>query len=252
MRNIESQRPMKIFREKLNPLLNASTPITITIREWDLAQLETILTVDSLKDDEARKRALHKRRRNSNMLLGAVVGGLIDADSGDDSIVDGVLLGAAFGAICTASPEAPKAQVGLLFRDGSHLAVEVNKDEYTQLQTLVSSNKHEAIDESKSAFKDRYLTDSEVDSILRDRATNAFIKGALSALLIAAMPSLFSFLLEIMNPEQMLPDLFFSILPYVSIVGFIIVFIGSYSSTRRIESFLMGDEEQEFYSALKC
>lgn len=203
---------------------------------------------DSLEDNEARKHAIYKRRRNSNMILGAVVGGLIDTCNGDDSTVDGFFLGAAFGIICTSSPEEPKAQVGLLFCDGSHLEVEVNKDEYTQLQTLAASNQLEDAGESQSAFSDRNLTLSEVESSLCDRSSNAFMKGVLSAIFIAAMPTILPFLLGILHLEQSLPDIISTSLQFSSALGFI-TFAGSFLSTRRVESFLMR-EEQEFYRTL--
>lgn len=255
MRNIELQTSMKISGKKLKPLLNASTPITIQIREWNLDQLETILTVDSVDDYEKRKKALHQRRRTKNMLLGGVVGGLI-ANSGDDSIVDGVLLGAAFGAICTSSPEEPKAQVGLLFSDGSHLAVEVNKDEYTQLQTLSVSSHRQDVENFQSAFRDRSLTTSEVNSILNDRATNAFIRRIILAIIIGAtpltLPLTFSFLLNIVGTAQELelPQIIFSILPFIAILGSISLIAGGLSYSQKKELFLIGDKEKEFYSAL--
>lgn len=245
MKNIETKTSMTISGEKIKPILTSSTPITTRVREWNLSALETILTVDSLMDDETRKSALHQRRRNRYMFMGAVVGGLVDADKGSDSIVDGILLGAAFGAICTSSPAEPKAQVGLLFSDGSHLALEVNKDEYTQLQALAARRK--PADESKSAFTDRCLDKSEADSILTDRASKAFIIGIISAVLMGVLFPLFG---DVANPDLELPSVVLSALPYIGCIGFIAVTLASFAWTRRLESYLKGDKETDFYSAL--
>lgn len=135
MRDISINTNLNIYGNEIIPSFRAHFDLMGTIKIWDLNQITSILTVDSLKNDELRKKEIHRRRKRSNILLGAVVGGLMDASEGDDSILDGVLIGAAFGAIATGSPSDPRAQIGILFQDGGTLSLDVSKEEYTLLQT---------------------------------------------------------------------------------------------------------------------
>ena len=99
-----------------------------------LSRLSGIAIADTLADDQSRADKEHRRERNASMATGAVLGGLIDASSGDDGIVDGLLIGAAFGAIASGSPRDPKARLVLVFDSGERLAVSVDADEYAQIQ----------------------------------------------------------------------------------------------------------------------
>lgn len=251
MLDTTTQKSLSISGDWLTPTLDSDTSIDHKIREWNLSKLETLLTIDSLNDAAARQQALQKSRRNSNMLLGAVVGGIMDADVGDDSIVDGVLLGAAFGAICTSSQsDEPKAQVGLLFQDGSSLAVEVNKYEYTQLQTNASANIKKQKDWLSPSFRDRYLSPKEVSSILSDRANSCFFRGGVVAMFLATMPYLFLFMMRLMAPDQPLPETIVDLLPVASVVMASLFFASHIYRSLNNENFLWGEREEIFYSRL--
>ncbi len=252
MINLARQTELVIAQNSLRAPIGSYTPLTAIIPEWDLKQLDTILTVDSLKDDETRKRAIHNRHRTSNTVLGAVVGGLLDASSGDDSIIDGVLLGAAFGAVCTSSPSDPKAQVGLLFSDGSHLSVEVDKSEYTQLQTMAAANQARQEPGSSCAYSERPLAFDEMNYVLSIRAREAFNAGIVTALLCAATPQLIPFMLSITNPDLVIPDIVGTLLLVASCLAFVVTLTRSHSALQKIELFIKGDEELEFYKKLNA
>lgn len=118
--------------------------------QWNLCNLVNIITNDTLQADQARVDAQYKRDIAMNMMLGAITGGVLDGMVGDDSIVSGVLIGTAFGAIAT-NKRKPVAQVGLIFVDGESIAVEVDKHEYNILQTFCIQNLKQIQDNGQSA-----------------------------------------------------------------------------------------------------
>ena len=250
MRDLDTNGYLTIEQNQIRPALDSSTPIHKIIRVWDLSKLQTILTVDSLKDDEERKKALYKKRRTRNSLIGAIAGGVIDAETGEDSILDGVLLGAAFGAVCTTSPDKPMAQVGLLFCDGSYIAAEVDKEEYTKLQTLAAANQKQYSPGIEAAFIDRNLTKNEVDAILIARSNYSLVWGVLSGLLIAIFPQFINFAfgfakVDLNTIDSLKP--FLNSLPYICIAMAVIAFMTGYMGSQKLINYVRGDSEKKYY-----
>ena len=183
MIDLSSGHSLVISGNQLRKAFDKNTLLTSEIKCWDLLTIEAILTVDTLQDDQKRQEVLHRQRKRSNMLTGAVLGGLLDAGNGDDSIIDGVLIGAAFGSICTSSARDPKAQIGLLFSDGEHLSLEVDKHEYSRLQTIVASNQKKGVIQAESS-KTRSLDSSEVGDILSKRSISSFMLKMMMGIMI--------------------------------------------------------------------
>ncbi len=113
----------------------------------DLQELESIRVITNHDDDLAMRQADAKRRRSSNVLAGAAFGALLDGSIGDDSILDGALIGAAFGYAGTPGVGEPLARVQLGFRDGRIDSFQVSRDEITLL--------HEELTKSKRARQAR-------------------------------------------------------------------------------------------------
>lgn len=250
MIDLSNGRELGIAKNQLRRSLSGEMRIDAAIEAWDLTQLDTMLTIDSLADDEKRKKIIASQRKKNNIGLGALVGGIIDASSGEDSIVDGVLLGAAFGAVCSSSASNPRAQVGLLFKDGSHVSVDVDKNEYTQLQTQVASNKLNNVGFSSPACIKRPLTRDEIDYILDARSSNALLLGLAVVFLLMLAPSLMinvffpsmNYLVD-MDRIQTLAGIF------LSIVAVFIVVKNSVNMTNK-ENLLRDHEEKIFYHSL--
>lgn len=116
--------------------VSSDTDLSRFQTSWNLGN---IVTHDTLIDDEVRVDAEYKRDIAMNMLLGAATGRLIDGMVGSDTIIDGVLIDTAFGAIATKRRE-PVAQIDLIFADNESIAVEVDKQEYNTLQTFCIAN----------------------------------------------------------------------------------------------------------------
>lgn len=266
MINLTTKKELKIQRKLLLETIGHKTPLSATIKEWDLIQLETLMTVDSLRDDETRKLATHKNRKRKNIALGAVIGGVIDASAGDDSIVDGILLGALFGAFSTSSPTNPKAQVALIFSDGAHLAVEVSKDEYTQLQVFAKANQGKNTEGCSSSTKERKLNASEVNMILNRRSVLSAGARSLMAL-TTTMISLLAFKYFTSEPEPTavtVSSMFSSMFDYsglflplmVSVAATAIAIVHirlSASPSENKKRLLLRDEgEVEIYNSLNC
>lgn len=172
MKNIENGMYLSLHESEIIPKLTGSQDTSKPITVWNLNALETIVTTDTIKDSEERNRQAYKKRRSSNMIMGAVVGGVIDGSSGGDSIIDGVLIGAVFGGLATGSPSNPKAQIGLIFKGGSTLSLEVDKEEYNLIQTFFAANK--TTDSSASDSYRRELRVGEKQYIWQLKATKNF------------------------------------------------------------------------------
>lgn len=136
------------------------TDLSKSQTQWNLRGLVNIITNDTLQSDQTRVDAEYKRDIAMNMMLGAITGGVLDGMVGDDSIVNGVLVGTAFGAIAT-NKRKPVAQVGLVFVDGESVAVEVDKREYNILQTFCIQNLKQIQDNGQSAPSKEYTKYNE-------------------------------------------------------------------------------------------
>lgn len=134
MRNLETGATMIEADGFLTEELSALSRIDVPRCRWSLAQIASIVTTDTLASAQARADAV-RQARTRRTLTGAAIGGAVDFTIGNDSILDGVLLGAAFGYLTSDSPQQITAKVGIIFNDGEALSLEVTAREYTLLQT---------------------------------------------------------------------------------------------------------------------
>lgn len=134
MKNLKTGAAMVIVGDFITPPLSPHTRIDADHYRWNLNEIASIVTTDTLESAEARAAAV-RQARTRRTLTGAVIGGVVDMASGDDGILDGVLIGAAFGYLTANSPEKITAKVGVIFTDGEALSLEVDAKDYTLLQT---------------------------------------------------------------------------------------------------------------------
>ena len=227
--------------------INENTHLAATIREWNLLSLAAIITTDTLVDDSARQEALHKTRRTQNILMGGVVGGLLDSESGDDTIADGVLLGAVFGSICTGDANNPTAQMGLVFRDGTSLAVEVDRSEFTRLQTILAANSFRKSQESPG-FCDRKLTEAEMEEIVSCRENRA---GALNILMFVFLAAITPVGIYFLGFDALVSELLINILTGAGIViATAFMFVKTMFAQKK-ESLMLDETERHIFESLK-
>lgn len=181
MINLANGSTLELIDNQIREKRCSQSSLLRACKVWDLNHLDLIVTSDTLEDDRKRKALEHKKRRNNNIAMGAIAGGMIDGLSGEDSILDGVLIGAAFGAIGTSGPGEATAKVGLLFSDNESLTVEVDSEEYSRLQTVAKLNARAKRFPKGPSMTKKLATKEEMDGVLRDRAF-----GQLKVLLIAA------------------------------------------------------------------
>lgn len=134
MKNLETGATMIEAGGFLTEQLSAASRIDAPRYRWNLAEIASIVTTDTLASAVARDAAV-RQARTRRTLTGAVIGGAVDFTMGNDSILDGVLLGAAFGYLTSDSPQKITAKVGIIFNDGEALSLEVDATEYALLQT---------------------------------------------------------------------------------------------------------------------
>lgn len=157
--------------------LNSDTNLQGTVTSWNLKALDSINVVDSINDDRQRKEVAFKRKRKNNVLTWALVGGLVDASSGDDSIIDGVLLGGMFGYASSGSVEKPEARILLTFTNGDKLGVIVDQDEL--LQVLEVKQEDNLIDGKFVRSLSKTQKDVVLDSRRLDEQTSYLILACL-------------------------------------------------------------------------
>ncbi len=157
--------------------LDSDTNLQGTVTSWNLKALDSINVVDSINDDRQRKEVAFKRKRKNNVLTWALVGGLMDASSGDDSIIDGVLLGGMFGYASSGNVEKPEARILLTFTNGDKLGVVVDQDEL--LQVLEVKQEDSLID---GKFV-RSLSKTQKDAVLDSRRSDEQISYLILACL---------------------------------------------------------------------
>lgn len=165
-----NQNPVAIRKK-----VGRQTDLSKLQTQWNLSNLVNIITNDTLQNDQSRIDAQYKRDIAINMMLGAITGGVIDNMIGDDSIINGVLIGTAFGAIAT-NKKNPVAQVGLIFTDGESIAVEVDKHEYSTLQTFCIGNLKQIQDGSQSVPTKEHVkhNEQEYEAVASQRKLGLF------------------------------------------------------------------------------
>ena len=257
MRRLPSGKKLDLSGGKIREKNSPHTSLSNNCRTWDMAHLDLIVTSDTIEDDRKRKAIEHKKRRNGNVVMGAIVGGLIDGSDGEDSILDGVLLGATFGAIATSGPGAAAAKVGLLFSDNESLTVEVDSNEYSHLQTIAEQNaRHGQFPEGPSV-KTISPTKDDMEIALRDRAVDQLKKLLIAAFVIALGSSVVAAMVSsgpsgAVGPTGATMLFAFSEiakgLPYIGVGLGMILVVAGFMGIFRPESILKADEEEVYAS----
>lgn len=186
MINTINGRELVLTEDKIYEKREAGFPINHEYSEWSLDHLEALVTSDTIEDARKQNEVMNRKRRNENILAGALFGGFLDASQGDDSILDGILLGAAFGALVSSNTSKPVAQVGLVFVDGSPIPVEVDKYEYNQLQTIALRNFKRGEFPNTPARVKKTLAKSDVDQVLESRGLNRMIVSVMAGVVFFA------------------------------------------------------------------
>jgi len=150
------------------------------ITEIRMDQIIDLLNYKKLQESEKEEYKKYIERLKNNIVSGAIIGGLIDASEGEDSILDGILLGATFGALATGREE-PKALIGLLLSDGSVIPFEVNKEEFSILKSVAVENQTKGITPS-TPIRKRPLTKEEKERM--KRLTRDLILGGIGIFII--------------------------------------------------------------------
>jgi len=253
--NLANGKSLDLIDNQIRETRFAQSSLLNTCKVWDLAHLDLIVTSDTIEDDRKRKTLEHKKRRNNNIATGAIAGGLIDGLSGDDSILDGVLIGAAFGAIATSGPGEATAKVGLLFSDNESLTVKVNGHEYSQLQTIAKQNaRYKRFPKGPSLTKQK-ATRKEMDGVLRDRAVGQLKILLIAAFVIAIGSNVLAALASSAPSSAAQADEFISFvgefakgIPYVGVgLGMLLVVV-AFVGIIRPESQLRNDEKERYAS----
>lgn len=255
MRNLSNGKSLELASGHIQERRSPQSSLSKACKTWDLAHLDLIVTSDTLEDDQKRKAIEHKKRRNGNVVMGAIVGGLIDGSDGDDSILDGVLLGAAFGAIATSGPGAATAKVGLLFSDNESLTVELDSNDYSQLQTIAEQNARRGQFPEGPSVKTISPTKNDMDCVLRDRAFDQLKKMLIFAVVIALGSSFASSLpssgLSGASESQPMLAAISEIgkgLPYIGGLLGMIFLVAGFVAVSRPESQLRTDEKERYAS----
>lgn len=243
MIDLESKAKLKIVGKKLvlEWSMSRHTPLTFVVTEWDLEALQTIVVTDTSANDKRRRDAKHATDVRDSAVTGAVIGGVVDASSGDDGIVDGVLIGALFGAVSAGAPGKETAHIGLIFSDGSSLPVEVDRSEFTRLQTILAAKNVTSTGRSAGAGRtERKLSKSEIESILNARSSEkvgdimaaVFSVLAVSMLIVAYVKE-FHGSTTIMGLGAIL----------TATIAATAIGLKRYPSTRQVRNLLRGDDE---------
>lgn len=170
MRNIATNEELAIAGGRIYETLSPWTPIDGKRRSWDMARIADMLTAASIREAEARNAAIRAARLR-RAVIGAGAGEIIDAGGGDDGVVGGTLIGAAFGHISTPGPVEPMARIGLVFLDGETLSLEVNAEEFTLIQTAAAAASQEPTEDPDApSHRDDEITPEEARTILTERA----------------------------------------------------------------------------------
>ncbi|MDN5477410.1 MAG: hypothetical protein L0G48_02715 [Staphylococcus equorum] len=152
----------------IQEVIDSDTSLNGTVSTWNLSALDSINVIDSINDDKHRKEIEFKRKRKNNVITWAVIGSILDASSGDDSILDGVLLGGLFGLASSGSPKDPEASILLTFTNGDKLGLIVNK---TELLKLMEVPQQENLIDGKTV---RILSNTEQNQVIESRRSNEF------------------------------------------------------------------------------
>ena len=143
------------------------------IETFPIASIASLDLIDSIENDQNRNKKYYDSQRNKNVILGAAAGGVVDAMiGGDDSLINGILLGAGAGYIFTDEKQDPKAKIAIAFKDGRSLALEVDQDELTALIAEIKALKND-LQKNIDHQAHRELTQYELNNVMsyRERLT---------------------------------------------------------------------------------
>lgn len=208
--NVNDGTELVIHDGLLAEPLSGDTSLAGPIQAWDLDTIATITTYESLNEHAAKLREEYTERKNGNIIKGAIMGGLMDAAIGDDSIIDGIILGAAFSAVATNSAGVPKALIGVVFTDGNTLALEVDKYDYTQLQAFAQASKKKETPSQVDIPLDKGIIEIVLDERKGSRDGVGALKG-FQWLMLSMLPQV----VDVMS-TTMIPNLGFSLPTFVS------------------------------------
>ncbi|NPA53536.1 MAG: hypothetical protein GXO21_02590 [Aquificae bacterium] len=177
MKNLKDGRTYGIDLERkiIQEIPDKEKNLKGLITEIKMNQIVAILDYKTLQESEREEYKKYIERLKSNIASGAIIGGLIDASGGEDSIIDGILLGATFGAIATGGPKNPKAKIGVLLSDGTVIPFEVNEEEFSILKSVAVENQTKGITPS-TPIRKRPLTEYEKREVLTDRSISEAFK----------------------------------------------------------------------------
>ncbi|AGQ12288.1 hypothetical protein ABTC85_15495 [Acinetobacter baumannii] len=169
-------------------VLDSKTNLNGTVASWNLKALDSIHVIDSINDDQKRNEIAFKRKRKNNVITWALIGGVLDASSGEDSILDGVLLGGLFGYASSGSVEKPEASILLTFTNGDKLGLYVNQNELLKIMEVQQEDN--LIDGKKIGN----LTVEQQQIVIESRRNDEFFNQLLAAVIMLIGIGLFNFL----------------------------------------------------------
>jgi outer membrane lipoprotein SlyB len=258
MINLSNGTNLKLGDNLIREIRDPESDLTKPVSTWSLAHLELIVTTDSLADDKKRKAIEYKKRQKENAIVGAVVGGMLDGSDADDSILDGLLLGAAFGAVATSGPEKPMAKVGLVFSDGNTLSVKVNSKEYSRLQSIAARNAKNGKYPKNGAVRKVFPTKDDMDGALKVRAITQLKKYLIAGFVIALGTALVGAWVSSVhgggqgsnNEAEIFGAFaeFVKIIPYLGVAFGLILTTAGFVGVFRPETLLRSEEEDRYAS----
>lgn len=210
------------------------------IRQWDLTKLEKMFVGDSLESSKRRNETEHRTQLGTNIAAGAALGGLLDASNGDDSIVDGIILGGAAGAFMTSDEDEEEAKIGLIFSDGEILNLNVDMDEFTIIGSRLTSNKIKGVNTGASMTK-RQLRREDIELIHDKRRTS---KGMSNFLIFIMALAGLTLAPTILLPENLHPGI-------ISTVGGVsATILGLYLLSRNDGDIFNEGDDMDFYESI--
>lgn len=223
----------------IQEIIDSDTNLNGTIATWNLKALDSINVIDSINDDKQRKEIEFKRRRKNSVITWAVIGGVVDASSGDDSILDGVLLGGLFGYISSGSVKDPKASILLTFTNGDKLGLIVNQIDLLRIMEVPQDAN---LIDGKTV---RILSSTEQNCVVESRRSKEFFKsmvfGALGIVSIGLFNLMFADDLKEFSHGTLLLNL--GNISYMIIFSIFIIYSGGFFGKKPDEEYKKPNEK---------
>lgn len=174
-------KPLHLNQGALTTYLSLIGNLDQAIECYDLSQLVSLEHIETLENNKLRIDADHSHRSRNNIVLGAIVGGLIDYSLGSDSVFDGLFLGAAAGWFLSPGKTEPTAHVMLHFSAGERLGLNVTRAGLNGILTKLDAFAKVPV---KSAFYSRPLTENERARLMSEELRMRRLPFLIGALLI--------------------------------------------------------------------